>query len=44
LATDGPVMDEVADDPKATVSCDGNTFDMNHGDFPTRCVHLNQRM
>ncbi len=28
----GPVVDEAADEPKATVTYDGETFDLNHGD------------
>ncbi|MBT8166389.1 MAG: aconitate hydratase AcnA, partial [Acidimicrobiia bacterium] len=28
----GPVMEEAPDEPRATVTYDGETFDMNHGD------------
>ncbi|MBT8193971.1 MAG: aconitate hydratase AcnA, partial [Acidimicrobiia bacterium] len=28
----GPVMEEAADEPRSTVTYDGETFDMNHGD------------
>ncbi|MGI9609662.1 MAG: aconitate hydratase, partial [Acidimicrobiia bacterium] len=28
----GPAMEEAADEPRATVTYDGETFDMNHGD------------